>query len=62
MRIISTFHILTIFMVVLMFSSTFSTFAQRSFVRKDVIATAKADADKDINKFVWFGKGAAATN
>ena len=35
MRIISTFHILVIFMGVLMFSSTFSTFAQRSFVRND---------------------------
>ena len=61
MKVISTFHVLVIFTVVLMFSPSFATFAESSFVRDKVIETAKADADKDVNKFVWVGAGCLAS-
>lgn len=57
MKRISPLYTLVIFIMFLMFSTSFSSFGQSSFARNEVIATAKADADRDTNKFVWVGSG-----
>ena len=69
MRIDSVFHMFFAFMVVLTFSIPFVTLAQQNSVKMEsttsvaqdlraIKAEAERDANNDVNKFLWFGKGA----
>ncbi|RKU08994.1 hypothetical protein C6501_15720 [Candidatus Poribacteria bacterium] len=44
-------------MAVLTFSMPFATFAQQTVVAAQAESDAIADADKDVNKPLWFGAG-----
>ncbi len=55
MKIISTFHILGLFMAVLMFSTPFVALTQQLPV--PAVIDAEADANRDVNKPLWFGAG-----
>ncbi|MXV75882.1 hypothetical protein F4Z99_16615 [Candidatus Poribacteria bacterium] len=58
MKMNSTFHVCALLMAVLVFSIPFGTFAQQGSVQAaEAIANAKADANKDVNKPLWFGAG-----
>ena len=57
MKINSTFHVLVFLMAVLIFSMPFVTFAQQHSVQAEAITAAEQDANKDVNKFLWFGVG-----
>lgn len=58
MKINKTFHVVVLFMVVLTFSMPFVTVAQQNSGASQVIVdTATADANRDVNKPLWFGTG-----
>lgn len=53
----------TLFMtvLVLMFSLLLTPLAQQNSVLIEAIAAANADANKDVNKLLWFGSGCLVT-
>lgn len=57
MKISSTFHVFAFFMAVLTFSLPFVAVAQQNSVEGQAIIDAAADANKDVNKPLWFGTG-----
>lgn len=57
MKISSTFHVLVFLMAVLTFSLPFTTLAQQNSLEAEAMAAAAADANRDVNKRLWFGGG-----
>ena len=57
MKINTMFHVLVFFIAVLTFGMPFVTLAQQNLVPAEVVAAAEADANKDVNKPLWFGTG-----
>ena len=58
MKLNTTFHTLVLFMAALTFSMPFVTLAQQNSVEAQAIVdAATADANKDVNKPLWFGTG-----
>ena len=57
MKICSTFHVLVLVMIGLAFSTPLVTMAQQSSVQAEAITAAEQDANKDVNKPLWFGAG-----
>ena len=57
MKISSTFYVLVFSMVVLTFSLPFTAIAQQNSVAEQAVAEAEADANKDVNKPLWFATG-----
>ena len=57
MKIHSTFHVLVLFMAVLIFSMPFVTLAQQNSGQAEAMITAEQDANKDVNKPFWVGAG-----
>lgn len=56
-KINKTFHAFAFFMVVITFSMPFVTLAQSNLVAVQAETDAVTDADKDVNKTLWFGAG-----
>ena len=61
MKIRSAFHVSVLFMAVLIFSMPLVTFAQQHSVQAEAITAAEQDANKDVNKPLWFGVGCVLT-
>ena len=60
MKINSRFHILIFFTAVLIFSMPFAAIAQQNSVAEQAVlavAEAEVDANKDVNKPLWFATG-----
>lgn len=57
MKTNSIFRVSVFWMVLLTFSMPFTAFAQQSSVVTQAEADAAADANKDVNKPLWFGTG-----
>lgn len=58
MKINSTFHVFVFLMAVLTFGMPFITLAQQNSVEAQAIVdAATVDANKDVNKPLWFGTG-----
>ncbi|MDE0084595.1 MAG: hypothetical protein OXU23_02715, partial [Candidatus Poribacteria bacterium] len=57
MKINLIFYVLVFGVVVLTFSMPFTTHAQRNLVVAQAEVDAAADANKDVNKPLWFGTG-----
>lgn len=57
MKISKTSHIFALLMAIITFSMSFGTLAQPNLVATQAEADAAADADKDVNKPLWFGAG-----
>ena len=58
MKISSKFHVFVLFMVGLTFSMPFITLAQQNSVEAQaIIDAATIEANKDVNKPLWFGMG-----
>ena len=56
-KISKMFHILAFWMTVILFSMPFATLAQPNLVVAQAESDAVADANKDVNKPLWFGVG-----
>lgn len=57
MKINTTFHVLVFLMAVLTLSMSFITLAQQNSMEAQITAVAEADANRDVNKPLWFGTG-----
>ncbi len=57
MKINSIFHVLFFLVAVLMFSMPFVGLAQQNSIEVEAAIAAKDDANKDVNKPLWFGTG-----
>ncbi|MXY27418.1 hypothetical protein F4Y59_04540 [Candidatus Poribacteria bacterium] len=57
MKISRVFDVLVFFMAVLTFSMPFVTFAQQNSIVVEAMGDAETDANKDVNKPLWFGTG-----
>ena len=59
MKINAAFRALVFWAAVLTFSIPFTVFTQQGLVRAEdrAVAAAEADANKDVNKPLWFGAG-----
>lgn len=57
MKISSIFHVLVFFMVLLIFSMPLVSRAQENSVQTEAMTAAVADANKSVNKLLWFGGG-----
>ncbi len=56
-KISKTFHVFAFLMAVITFSMPFATLAQPNLVAAQAESDAVADANKDVNKPLWFGAG-----
>lgn len=59
MKISSTFHVLVFFMIVLVISMPFISFAQENSPEAQAKMAAERDAETDTNKLLWAGVGCA---
>ena len=56
-KIRKTSHVFAILIAIITFSMSFCSLAQPNLVAAQAEADAAADADKDVNKPLWFGTG-----